>query len=370
MSTKDNTILNQIEEQRVVAIDRLIIGVTLLALVGVPISCFRALYTGWSMTYAIHVALLAVLIVTSLLRARLTTEQKDWIILSTGILVCLLGLFTYGLVGNGLLWGMFTVLVSIYFLKDRITYLVMTVIFCAFGLSAFQFVHGEKTFPGDADIYLAQTFSWGTALLGSAVFIVLIASISAGLRRQTNDLLLALERKNRELDQKNVEISRLADFDDLTGLPVFRQFKKAAEHALVQSKREDRFVAVCFMDIDGFKVVNDTLGHDAGNDVLKLVAQRLSTHVRQEDLAARVGGDEFVILINSAYEVDLDTFCSRLLATIREPHIYESEPLNISVSIGVACLTEESSTVETLLKRADDAMYEVKRQGKNNYLIT
>ena len=116
--------------------------------------------------------------------------------------------------------------------------------------------------------------------------------------------------------------------------------------------------------------MNDTFGHNAGDYILKSVAQRLSTTVRKQDMATRMGGDEYFILINSQDEIDLDAFCCRLLVAIREPYIYESERLNISVSIGVARVTRDNMTIDDLLKRADDAMYKNNRQSKNNYLIT
>lgn len=364
------TVFSQLKEQRAIAVDQLVAGVTLLAVVAVPVSISRALYTGWNHVYSVHIVLLMILISSYLLRAKLTVEQKSGIILSVGMLISLFGLVTYGLAGNGLLWGIFAILISIFFLKNKITYIVTIFIFSGFGIAAFQFVIVRKDFPGDADLYLAQPSSWGTAMVGSAFFIILISSLTARLRHQTDDLLLELERKNRELDEKNIEISRLADFDDLTGLPNIRHFKRTAEQALLQGLRENRFIAIGFLDLDGFKTVNDNFGHDAGDYILRSVAQRISTHIRQQDMVTRMGGDEFLVLINDDAEINLDSLFQRLHSCISEPYNYGSKQLNISVSIGVARLTSQNITLDFLLKQADNAMYEVKRQGKSNYLIT
>lgn len=361
-------VLQTLKQQKVRAIDRLIISMTLLAFIGAPVSVSRAFYVGWNETFTLHLAALVVAVLLSLFRSRLSLEFKVWVVLSTCLLISLLGMFAYGFVGNGLLWGGVAVLISTFFLNNRHTYLVIAVIFTVFGVTGFQFIYGGKVFPGGADLYLSELSSWGTALVGGAMFIVLIAYLSAGFRRQQNDLLVELENKNRELDAKHAEISRLANYDDLTGLPVLRQFRLTAENALLRQRRENRFIALCFIDLDGFKAVNDNHGHDAGDFVLRSVAQRLSANIRQLDMLSRMGGDEFIILLNSDEPVDLEVFCSRLLQETRKPYIYAGAKLDISISIGVACASQNSD-FDALLKASDNAMYEAKRQGRDRYLI-
>ena len=174
-----------------------------------------------------------------------------------------------------------------------------------------------------------------------------------------------------KLENQNKEITRLANYDNLTGLPVIRLFLESVKHSLLQQKREQRFISVLFMDLDGFKQINDTHGHDAGDFILKNVASRILTCIRENDVAARMGGDEFLILVNSTDHVDIAALCNRIIQSIQEPYTFNGKSLNVGVSIGVVQLNKNSNIKEpeTLIKLADEAMYEVKKNGKNAYNI-
>ena len=367
-SSEVNIVLQQLQTQKAVAIDQLLIGMTVLACIGVPISLSRALHIGWSANFTLHTLVLFVGLGTCLFRSKLSTDQKSWIALSISTLVAVFSLYNYGFVSNGLLWGCIALLITISFLKRQHTYLILAIIIGVFLVAGWQFISGRKSFPGGADLYLMQLSSWGTSLIGGGMFFILIISLSVGLRRQQNNILLELEKKNRELDAKNAEISRLANFDDLTGLPVLRRFRQETESALQQQQKDQRFIALCFIDLDGFKTVNDNYGHSAGDCVLQAVAQRLLSNIRQVDTLTRMGGDEFAILLNSAEEIDLDVFCARLLTEIRAPYAYENNLLHISASIGAVRVTTDT-TFDELLKSADNAMYTAKHRGKDDYNI-
>lgn len=161
----------------------------------------------------------------------------------------------------------------------------------------------------------------------------------------------------------------LAHFDSLTGLPNRLLLHDRLEQAIAANRRAGTMLAVCFMDIDGFKHVNDTLGHAAGDCLLKYVASRMLNSLRESDTVARLGGDEFVMLLSGLVSEDeCSMTLTRLLADIAEPYSLENDRVaEISLSIGVALFPHEAGNAETLLRHADHAMYAAKKAGKNRF---
>ncbi|MCC6791476.1 MAG: EAL domain-containing protein, partial [Thermomicrobiales bacterium] len=157
-------------------------------------------------------------------------------------------------------------------------------------------------------------------------------------------------------DQLTVQATR----DALTGLPNRASFLRQVEQAL--GRRHS--VALLFLDLDGFKLVNDTLGHDAGDRLLIDVARRLAACIRQGDIAARLGGDEFTVLLDGADLEDATTVADRILAAFREPIVIGGHPRHIGASIGVAVSRRGGTTANTLLQQADVALYDAKAAGK------
>lgn len=171
------------------------------------------------------------------------------------------------------------------------------------------------------------------------------------------------ERKRLE---QNMEY--LAHHDTLTGLPNRLLFSDRLNHAIARARRGGKKVAVLILDLDNFKQVNDKLGHDAGDALLNMVVTRFMKHLREEDTASRMGGDEFNFLISDLSGTEgLHKVLDRMLASFGEPFVIKDTPLNITPSIGVALYPEDGDDLETLVKKADIALYQVKGSGKNNY---
>ncbi|WP_342113314.1 sensor domain-containing diguanylate cyclase [Pseudoduganella sp. OTU4001] len=163
------------------------------------------------------------------------------------------------------------------------------------------------------------------------------------------------------------EIEQLAFFDPLTRLPNRRLMEDRLQQALAFATRTEKLVAVCLMDLDGFKLVNDTFGHEAGDAVLVEVAGRLQQVVRANDTVARLGGDEFVLLLAGLGDVgEAQEIVERTLATVRAPvRVADDQPALVSASIGLAIFPYDAQLAEDLLRRSDAAMYAAKRQGRN-----
>jgi diguanylate cyclase (GGDEF)-like protein len=181
---------------------------------------------------------------------------------------------------------------------------------------------------------------------------------------------LAMTVKEREaalqLSQKNLEY--LSHHDSLTDLPNRRLLILRLEHAIEKAKRTHSNVAVLFLDLDEFKHVNDTLGHDVGDQLLVEVAKRLKHSIRESDTLARIGGDEFNILIEDIEHIrDIEVIAEKLLADFRLPFICNDQEISTTASIGIALYPEDGEEVYTLIKHSDLAMYQSKDEGRNSY---
>ncbi|MBE3025579.1 GGDEF domain-containing response regulator [Janthinobacterium sp. BJB1] len=172
----------------------------------------------------------------------------------------------------------------------------------------------------------------------------------------------------KELAQYSKQQQELALHDPLTGLPNRRLLEDRIEHTLQQSARNRGKSAILYLDLDGFKAINDTYGHGYGDEILKMVAVRLVGASRKEDTVARIGGDEFVIVLgNLAGKGDAREPAAKLIEVVSEPYFINDLTLRLSTSIGIAIYPDDASSVESLLGAADTALYEAKRAGKNRF---
>jgi len=163
-------------------------------------------------------------------------------------------------------------------------------------------------------------------------------------------------------------IRYLAKYDELTGLPNRNMFHDRLQHAFAQVQRHARLLAILFIDLDRFKNVNDTLGHEAGDQVLMQVAQRLRGCLRHSDTVGRLGGDEFVVLIEDLPRLaNAAAVAQKILDAVARPFFLGAQELHIGASIGISVYPEDGKDPQTLLQRADAAMYRAKQRGKNNF---
>ena len=172
-----------------------------------------------------------------------------------------------------------------------------------------------------------------------------------------------IERKRSEM-----QIEHMAYYDALTGLPNRTLFSDRMSQAMSQCSRTGRILAVCYLDLDGFKAVNDDHGHDVGDELLISLAKRMMDILRKGDTLARLGGDEFVILLNNLKEgKESLSFLSRVIECIEKPFVVKGYRLAISASIGVTIFPDDDSTADTLLRHADQAMYKAKADPDIDY---
>jgi|GEM_PF-5565241 len=163
-------------------------------------------------------------------------------------------------------------------------------------------------------------------------------------------------------------IQTQANYDSLTLLPNRKLFHELLDKEIKQANRDRGQIWILFMDLDGFKEINDTFGHRQGDKLLVMVAKRIQSMIRQSDVVARLGGDEFVIILHTINEPsDIDRIATNLIEKISEKYILENNELYVTTSIGIANYPNDAENVDDLLKFADQSMYAAKKEGKNQY---
>jgi diguanylate cyclase (GGDEF)-like protein/PAS domain S-box-containing protein len=194
---------------------------------------------------------------------------------------------------------------------------------------------------------------------------------SLGTNCLDNPHILGVVFNSRDVTDRKViqqHIQHLAYHDNLTGLPNRSLLQDRLAHAIARAERSRRKVAVLFIDLDNFKNINDTLGHDVGDELLRQVSRRLSGCVRIEDTIARQGGDEFIVLLDSLEDArSASLVAQKVLNALRQPFAFGGTEQHVSGSVGIAVYPEDGRDAQTLMKNADTAMFHGKGLGKNTY---
>jgi two-component system cell cycle response regulator len=172
----------------------------------------------------------------------------------------------------------------------------------------------------------------------------------------------------KELAQYSKAQQELALHDALTGLPNRRLLEDRIETALQHANRTHAKAAIMYLDLDGFKAINDTYGHAYGDEILKAVSQRLLASSRKEDTVARLGGDEFMVVLGDIHGLpDAQGPAAKLVEALSEPFFINDLTLRLSTSIGISIYPDDAESVDALINIADYALYEAKRAGKNRF---
>ncbi|MGE5624653.1 MAG: putative bifunctional diguanylate cyclase/phosphodiesterase [Bacillota bacterium] len=215
-----------------------------------------------------------------------------------------------------------------------------------------------------------------TAGIMACVGIVLLVRMAFGTHKRLVEQLnirfavadIAEELRIEMSDRRRAEeqLTQLANYDPLTGLPNRTLFEHKLGRAIARARGGQAQISVLFVDLDRFKTINDSLGHNIGDEVLKRVAQRLQRSVTERDTVARLSGDEFIMLIEDAEDRDdLNMLAERILRVIAKPMLLGETELRITASIGITLLAEDSPDVKSLLANADTALYRAKKRGRN-----
>jgi len=227
-----------------------------------------------------------------------------------------------------------------------------------------------------ADIHMDELSSDTHALLFNVIIVggitlliaILISSLFSGTLTGNIKLLMEqLQIQAIELSRKNDELDFIANHDPLTELPNRRFLMRRLESALKTAQAQDGILALLFLDLDRFKNINDSLGHDVGDMLLVAVSKRLLENVRGTDTVCRQGGDEFIVLIENAHDKsEISHISNRILESFKQSFILKNHEINATISVGVSIFPDDGDTAEMLMKYTDIAMYNAKEKGKNN----
>lgn len=182
------------------------------------------------------------------------------------------------------------------------------------------------------------------------------------IERVSGIIIDITERKTQE-----EKLTQMAFYDNLTDLPNRLMLKNHLKKVLSRAKRKDHDFAIMFLDLDGFKDVNDSLGHDVGDALLKDVSIRLTASVREEDFVSRIGGDEFIIVFEETSIEELEGITSQIIQNIGNPYYLSNKRACVTPSIGISIFPDHGDEIDSLVDHADKAMYAAKNTGKNTY---
>jgi len=217
--------------------------------------------------------------------------------------------------------------------------------------------NGEE-FPIEASISRVQVG-------GQTLFTAIVRDISDDTRAR-----LALEAANQDLERTNAALDRLGHYDALTGLPNRTSLAERLLAAMARSQLQGRSLAVALIDLDGFKPINDTHGHEMGNDLLVEVGRRIKAVLRPGDCLARMGGDEFVVmLVDLEVGLDCEPLLNDILTAIAAPMVLRDETLSVTASIGVTIFPQDGDDADRLVRHADQAMHLAKQAGRNRHVV-
>jgi len=316
-----------------------------------------------------------------------------WLVVLTGGLLGIYQLIVTPLMG---MVNMLIVVVSLFCLFllkrrpeqiERIANLTLGAVFVGASL-VYLFLHDNTVRIGVFFPFVAGAFYLQGARIGLRWLLAVVAMILAGhllpwfpdaystLEITAACLYLSIlfavlynfEKVRSEHLEQEKQLENIAHFDVLTGVPNRMLLADRLAQALARTKREQGLMAVCYLDLDGFKSVNDNFGHEAGDQVLVEVTRRIKETIREDDTVARLGGDEFVLLlVGLQAPEECVSSLHRLLLAINQPVQLREKSLRISASIGVSLYPEDEQDADTLLHHADQAMYIAKQSGKNRY---
>lgn len=362
----------RLQQFREALVDDSLLGVTWLSLCILALSAWRnflgPVALRWPAAFAVVAVATAIVTATCLFRGRLGYRFKSSALLFMLFLAGLGGLLSFGNAApTGSYFAMAFFIAAILYQRSTV-FAMIAGTFALMALVAFAVVSGYQTITINLNEVARQPTAWINLMMTMGLTAGTIATAAGSFTRSVYGLLRDLHQQQLEIARQRDQIQHLATHDKLTGLPMLRLAEDRSEVAIAHAHRFNRKVAFMFVDLDGFKEINDRHGHDAGDAVLKEVALRLKSSVRSADTAARIGGDEFLIILNDLGEAYFaGEVAKKILQAIAVPIAYGAGQLKIGASIGIAVFPDHARDLVELKRAADKAMYAVKAAGKNNF---
>jgi diguanylate cyclase (GGDEF)-like protein len=326
----------------------------MLSSFGLWFSLSRAEITGWSCREYLHIGFFVMIILVTLLRKKLSPLVKAMFFVTFQSAVAVMGVLSFGLLAPSLIFLPMIVVILALFFHHNLIIAVSLLVLVFVALSGYAFQMGYWQLPVDADVLFTSPEHWFLTVVCLTIFLLFVA-IAIFQYRQYNQQLIG------EITRQKIEIEHLANHDYLTGLPLVQLAINTFEQFVAHQEEQPRGLAVLFLDLDKFKLVNDHYGHDAGDICLIHVANKISRELKHEGFVSRLGGDEFLILLPGVDDVkQLKARAERLLAAVSDPFMFRGRQLSIGASIGIAVYPTHGAQFQELKRAADRAMYRAK----------
>jgi len=359
-----------------------------LAIPTVSASLYRSLTNGWLWEMAVHLSATALILILFIFRKSIPYTLRAGTIVFTYLFVGLTGFWKFGMVaGANPMLLVAPVLATVLFGK-RLGIWVAVVMVGTMAITAYGFVYGGRVFELEFSLYGTFLPSWIAYLMVTVLTVATsIAAISMSNRHLESSLIQSRKSQNElsnlnrdleklilqrtlELDTARQKAERQARTDVLTGLNNRRAFFESAEMIDAQSRRYHRTYVIVMIDIDHFKSINDTWGHEVGNIALKTVGRVISGMLRESDVIGRIGGEEFAIILPETPIKEGAALAERLREKIERTLIPSSKnKINVTISIGIASLDDRTDSLKKVVGNSDAAMYLAKKAGRNRVEI-
>jgi diguanylate cyclase (GGDEF)-like protein len=324
----------------------------------------------WQSLYYFHFLCFVIGTAVVVFNKRLSYKAIIYSYLAMGLVITYVEFMSLGISGMGELAALFCIMLSLFYLDKKSTILIGIIITALYAMAFFEYISARRSISDNDLAFVSLTSAWVGRFVSYTAFFAIIGMSIFHLQSQIIRLLEKVENHKNIIEEQKKFIEHLANHDALTGLLSLRDIDKRIEIAISEAQKNKYNSALLFLDLDGFKSINDSHGHNAGDEVLKSVAHRVLSTIRSSDTACRVGGDEFLIIVDKIRDgTDLKNLCERLVDTISNPFTYRGTELTIGVSIGAATYPSSATDATSLRVRADELMYQVKKSGKNNFLI-
>ncbi|MFC3195813.1 diguanylate cyclase domain-containing protein [Marinicella sediminis] len=326
----------------------------MLSSFGLWFSLSRAEITGWGAREYFHIGFYVLIFLVTLLRKRISPYLKAMFFVVFQSSIAVIGVMSFGLLAPSIIFLPMIVVILALFFHHNLIILVSLGVLIFVALSGYAFQMGYWQLPADANTLFYSPEHWFLYVVCLTIFLLFVA-IAIFQYRQYNHQLIG------EITRQKIEIEHLANHDYLTGLPMIQLAINTFERFIGQSDGEPPGMAVLFLDLDKFKLVNDHYGHDAGDICLIHVANKISRELKHEGFVCRLGGDEFLIILPGFSEIAaIKAKAERLLAAVADPFMFRGRQLSIGASIGIALYPNHGEKFQDLKRAADRAMYRAK----------
>jgi diguanylate cyclase (GGDEF)-like protein len=330
-------------------------------LVSVPLRVY-SLASEWNWVNLFFIIVPFATLVAFRFRHEFSPTVKTFLPLALQLIGGVTGVLGVGLMGASVTFLVLSNVVVAMLLNRRQVHVVFGLTVTVMLVAAVGFVSGRFSLPYDPRLFPTSISSWVHSVLIVAIMTFVLIRGITDYRQALQTMAAQLIEQNKRIVQQKRQIEYQATHDELTGLPKMRWLRERLDVEISRARRENDRVAVFFIDLDGFKLVNDTHGHDAGDHLLRVIGRRLSESIRSVDLAARMGGDEFIVVACGLDHVDeAALIAQKLRDVVTEVVPYKNLSIQVGASIGTAMFPDDAQDPEDLITLADKAMYVAKR---------